>query len=413
MSLDVWMYGMHVGALTRRRGRLTFNYSDEARAEYGLGAPLLSVSLPTQAQTHSGDSVHAFFNGLLPEGEAREMIAYDFGVDADDVLGMLEVLGRDCAGALVVLPAGQPLSGNGLPEPINESAVAERLRRLGIHPLGVDGKVRASLAGLQRKLLLARLDEGWGLPVDGAPSTHIVKPPHHDARFPDMIANEAICMRIAQHLGLSVAPVEVGSFDGTTVLIIERYDRSRPDDAGRVTRVHQEDFCQASGIDGTRLGKYEETGGPSLRHCAEILSDWSRADEQLERLLGVATLNVLVGNGDAHGKNLSLLHGQDGSVELAPAYDVFSTLFYPDASITPGMFVNNVNDIAAVTPDDMVAEAVGWGLDRGRAAARVAGVLERAEAAVLAAAAELDSPEALVAMLANRARNLSAAAAAP
>lgn len=405
------MYGARVGELTTNRNALSFNYSDDARAEHGLGAPLLSVSMPTHAEPYRGEVVHAFFDGLLPEGEARRIIAYDFDVDERDVVAMLRILGRDCAGALVVLPAGQEPPVDGAPEAISESDVAGRLRRLGTHPLGVDGKVRASLAGLQRKLLLARLEDGWGLPVDGAPSTHLLKPPHHDTRFPNLISNEALCMRIAQHLGVRAASIETSEFEGIDVLIIERFDRTHPVAGETVRRIHQEDFCQASGHDGTLTAKYEENGGPSLGRCAEIIRDWSEAD-QLERLLEVTTLNLLVGNADAHGKNLSLLHGEDGRVALAPAYDVFSTLFYPDADTTAGMFVNGVTNIAEITLADLIEEATGWGLDRERVVTHVAGILERAETAVARAAGEIAAPDDLVDMLTDRARQWSGAAAA-
>ena len=401
------MYGAKVGDLTRRRSALSFTYSDEALEQFGLGRPLLSVSMPTRPRPYNGAVPSAFFNGLLPEGDARQMIAYDFGVDDSDVLGLLGAIGRDCAGALVIAPNDESPELDGTPEPITDADVAARLGRLGVAPLGVDGKVRASLAGMQRKLLLSRMGNGWGLPVDGAPSTHILKPPHHDARFPHMIANEALCLRAARHLGVTAAGVEVGSFDGMPVLIIERYDRSRADEEGRVSRLHQEDFCQAAAIDGTRLRKYEEGGGPPLQACARILTDWSLGRDQLEQLLDRVTLNVLVGNGDAHGKNFSLLHDRAGGVRLAPAYDVFSSIWYEAASTVPGMFVNGVRELTAITRADLVSEAVGWGLTADVAGAHVEKILARGEAALVRAADEIECPEGLVDTLSARARALA------
>ena len=401
------MHGALIGELGRERRELTFTYSEQAVERIGLGVPLLSVSMPTRPRRYSGATPYAYFNGLLPEGDAREMIAYDFGIDSSDVLAMLGTIGRDCAGALVTLPAGESPNELGRPERIGEEEVAQRLRRLGTYPLGVDGKVRVSLAGMQRKLLLARLDSGWGLPVDGTPSTHILKPPPYDARFPHMIENEALCLRTALHLGLPVARVEVGEFDGIPVLIVERYDRSPPDDDGRVSRLHQEDFCQASSIDGARVRKYQDGGGPSLAQCATILSDWSRETDQLEQLLDLVTLNVLVGNSDAHGKNLSLLHSALGELQLAPAYDMFSTIWYPEADTVPGMFVNGVRNIAAITRDDLIAEGVGWGLSADSSAARVHRLVGNAEDAVIRAAGEIACPDELVDLLVSRARALA------
>lgn len=151
------------------------------------------------------------------------MLAYDFGLDERDVFALLEALGRDCAGALILLPEGeQPVVG-GQPEPASDDEIARRLRELRFHPLGVDQRVRVSLAGMEEKLLLARSDGGWGLPVDGAPSTHILKPAH--PLLPLSIANEALCLRTASHLGMRVADVGIVEFSDVTALVVERYDR--------------------------------------------------------------------------------------------------------------------------------------------------------------------------------------------
>ncbi len=398
------MDGTKIGTLQRSRGSLVFAYSDEA-LELGVGRPLLSVSMPTRVGAYRGKVPEAFFEGLLPEGEARRMIAYDFHV-ADEACALLGVLGRDCAGALIVLPDDEAPQPGGVPEPISELEVGRRLRDLPIRPLGVDDRVRASLAGMQEKLLLTRLGRGFGLPVNGAPSTHILKPASRDVRFPDLIVNEAFCLRLGRHLGLEVATVEIGAFDGVPVLIIERYDRTAPDPEGTISRVHQEDFCQALGIDGSYTRKYESGGGPSLRQCATLLGRWSREIDALERLLDAVTLTVLVGNADGHGKNLSLLHSREGAIRLAPIYDVFSSLWYPEHSVDPAMRINGVADIGAVGRDDLIAEARSWGLRDDVAAERIEKLLSRADDAIAHAANELDPPPSLVELLQARAHTL-------
>lgn len=396
------MYGVQTGLLSRRRGALVFEYTQEA-LRGGVGRPLLSVSMPTRPRPYQGDVPRAFFDGLLPEGDARRMIAYDFGVDEHDVLGLLAAIGRDCAGALVIIPEAEMPVTEGLPEPITDAQVADRIRNLRFAPLGVDQRVRGSLAGMQEKLLLSRVGDGWGLPVDGAPSTHIVKPSH--PLLSDSIANEAFCMRVARHLGVLAAEVEIRTFEGLPALVIERYDRSPAIGRQPALRVHQEDFCQAHAFDVQR--KYEERGGPSLRHCAQMLERWSRGSEELERLLDVVTLNVLVGNADAHAKNLSLLHDAGGQVRLAPAYDVMATVHYPGLTTIPGMFVNGVRDIRAVTRDDLVSEAESWGMPQRLVAARIEQLLVGAEDAIRAAADEIKPPDDLVHSLLVRARSLA------
>ena len=114
--LSVWMHGKRIGVLTRTRGRLEFTYSSGQQ----LGSPLLSVALPVQLLR--SPTVHAYFNNLLPEGDARRMLAYDFGqVDPADVMAMLAALGRDCAGALVILPEDEEPDLPGSPEPLRRT----------------------------------------------------------------------------------------------------------------------------------------------------------------------------------------------------------------------------------------------------------------------------------------------------
>ena len=400
-GLAVWMYGRRIGTLGRERRKLSFSYTREA-LQLGVGLPLLSVSMPTQARTYRHEVTSAFFEGLLPEGEAREIIAYDFGIRSSDVFALLSALGRDCAGALIVVPEEEAPSAEGLPESITDAEVAERLRNLRSAPLGVDQRVRVSLAGLQGKLLLSRLSNGWGLPIDGAPSTHIIKPPH--ASFEEMIPNEYLCMRFAHHLGLQVAEVETGEFNELPVLIIRRYDRE-DDNEGHRIRIHQEDFCQAHALGAAR--KYEDKGGPSLRSCAEILKRWARGPEQLYRLLDTASLNVLVGNADAHAKNLSLLHSRSGEITLAPAYDILSTAYYGNVSTTPGMFIDGVRNINAIHRDELVREATVWGLSEKVARERVEDIFAKAKMALEAATEETEPPQKLATSLRKRVRYLT------
>jgi serine/threonine-protein kinase HipA len=250
---------------------------------------------------------------------------------------------------------------------------------------------------MQEKLLLSRLADGWGLPVDGAPSTHILKPAH--PFLVGSVLNEAFCMRIAHHLGVDVAAVEVRRFDDVTVLVVERYDRAPSDGLDPVARIHQEDFSQAHAVGSRR--KYEEAGGPSLLDCARMLLRWS-SSEQLDRLLDIVTVNALVGNADAHAKNLALLHGVDGRVQLAPGYDIMATTLYPDVSTTAGMFINGLRDLTAVRRDDLVREAERWGLAHSRAAERVDRLLTHAEQAIGRAAADVRPPDSLVAAVLTR-----------
>ena len=358
-----------------------------------MGTPLLSLSLPVGNRRYPQGIVRPFLDGLLPEGESRKSIARDVGVRQDDTYGLIRELGRDCAGAVVIQPAEDP------PPPQPTTTTAERLspeeidalvRDLRSAPLGAGGRVRVSLAGVQEKLVLTRMPDGsWGRPVDGTPSTHILKP--EIAAYPQTVENEAFCMRIAKHLGIDVAAVETTEIAKRKLIVVERYDRVVGAD-GSVERIHQEDFCQATGTPPDT--KYEEDGGPSLRRVADILQSVA-APDSLEKLLQAVTLNVLLGNGDAHGKNFSLLHHASGALTLTPLYDLMSTLHYGDDRLA--MYIDSVQRTDRVTAQRIANEAVRWGLSRERATETIGDLLEKAPAAMVAAREETDGvPDDLV-----------------
>jgi len=361
--LAVWLYGAKVAIIERDRRRLRLEYLPEAMETIPFGTPLLSLTLPLTNERFGSGVVRPFLDGLLPEGDSRRALAEKLGLRADESFGLISALGRDCAGAVVIQPDDEPAPPSPTvlsAEPLTDEALGDLVANLRAAPLGVDQRVRISLAGVQEKLLLTRMPDGrWGRPVDGTPSTHILKP--EIAAFPHTVENEAFCMRVAKHLGLPVAAVETTVVGSRKLIVVERYDRLILPD-GNVTRLHQEDFCQATGVQPDR--KYEEDGGPSLRRIAGILQSAASSDA-VETLLRMVTLNVLIGNGDAHAKNFSLLHEPSGALHLAPAYDLMSTLFYGDDRLA--MYIDDVRRTDRVTTDRLMKEATAWGLSRTQA----------------------------------------------
>lgn len=383
-ELAVWLYGVRVAVIDQQRGRLRLAYTEDALDQHPLGTPLLSFSLALRRERYTHGVVRPFLDGLLPEGEARKAVARKFGVDGDDTYDLIRAIGRDCAGALVIQHvdhAPPPPPTTLTAERLNDEEIADLVANLQSAPLGAGGRVRISLAGVQEKLLLTRMPDGaWGRPVDGTPSTHILKP--EITRFPNTVENEAFCMRVAKHLGLAVANVETATFGGRKLIVVERYDRVVHSD-GSVERIHQEDMCQAIGVFPDK--KYEEDGGPSLARIADLPQATAGLDS-VEALLRAVTFNVLIGNGDAHAKNFSLLHEPSGALRLSPLYDLLSTLFYGDEHLA--MYVDNIRRTNRVTADRIVNEAARWGLSKRRASEVIADILERIVDAVAVAAAE-------------------------
>jgi serine/threonine-protein kinase HipA len=385
--LAVWIYGVRAALLERVRGGMRLTYTHEALDRFPLNTPLLSVSMPVALTAYGAKSATPFFDGLLPEGESRQMIAYDLGVPGEDSFALLEKLGRECAGAMVIQPAMDPPPAGGMlsTQPLSQNEVGGLIKLLRSQPLGVSHSVRVSLAGMQEKLLLTLLpDGGWALPLGGMPSTHILKP--EPPLLPGAVENEAFSLEVAKSLGLRAATAQIMEFSGRKVLVVERFDRW-VDDRGRVQRIHQEDMCQALGIPSRR--KYEQNGGPSLRQIAALLRRWTRASSglgELDALLQQVVLHVVIGNADAHGKNLALLHNPSGAVALAPVYDVMATTHYPGVDQTLGMYVGGARQVGDVTLTHLASEGASWGMPEARARQVIEEVVERVPDAVQRAA---------------------------
>ena len=210
-------------------------------------------------------------------------------------------------------------------------------------------------------------------------------------------------MTVAKNLGLNVAPVQTILVDERPVLVVERYDRVTDPD-GTVRRIHQEDFCQALGLPPEK--KYEQDAGPSLARIARVLQDFAEPSAP-ETLLRALTLNVALGNCDAHGKNFSLLHTQAGGLRLAPLYDLLSTRLYPlDDKLA--MYVDSVQKADRVTAERIVNEANRWGMTRRIAEEIVADTLDRLPAAITQATEDIEAvPQSLSELVSKRVEQLS------
>jgi serine/threonine-protein kinase HipA len=360
-ELDVYLGNHLVGHLVRPgSGRLAFQYTDELAATQA-GDIVLSVSLPVQQDRFPNGRTRPFFEGLLPEGTIRRQIARERGLSEDNAFGLLGEIGAECAGAVVIVPSGeQPVTGvlgsvRWLMRPELEAALAA----LPQHPLGVGNDVRLSLGGLQQKLIVIRTPDGRvGQPLNGAPSTHIIKPSLPG--YEDIAANEAFCLRLAQCAGLTTARATVEQIGETSCLLIERFDRTLTDDL-RVERLHQEDFCQALGV--LPSAKYEVEGGPSILAVIEALRMVSsRAAADVTAFVRTVAFNFLIGNADAHGKNFGLLYDRDEGPKLAPLYDLVCTDVY-DVTARFAMYIAGEDEPEKITRGSWQALARECGLN--------------------------------------------------
>lgn len=212
---------------------------------------------------------------------------------------MLERIGGECAGAVSFLPSGSQQSFAPYDyRSLDDAELASLLQRLPKQPLlaGEPG-LRLSLAGVQNKMAVHIDAKGqMSLPMGGAPSTHIIKPASD--HFDKLVLNEALCLALAEAVGIPAVAAEFREAQSIPYLLVERYDRLLTEGEPWPLRLHQEDFCQALGVHPDR--KYQSEGGPSLKHCFDLVrASSSKPAVDMQHLLKTVALNMVVGNQDA------------------------------------------------------------------------------------------------------------------
>lgn len=306
-ALEVWWGDEHVGQFVRDDGAVSFKY------DAAWTGPAVSLSLP-----RSGAAPRAaarFLDNLLPDnGRVRARWAARF-TTTTAAFDLLEHVGQDVAGALVLLPEGQsPTSTQQTVGPASDDELAWRIMSIKNDPdawlvRDLEAQVRFSLAGTQGKFTAARVGNQWLWSTVAVPSTHIFKPGRPD--LPQVEALEAATLDLARSVSVAAPEASVFEVLGQTSFLVERFDRDLS--GPRAVRLHTEDLTQALGL--PAADKYRVTALAALRLLRSRVGD--------EAAYGFVTqmaFNVLVGNVDAHAKNYSLLLGRD-DVRLAPLYD--------------------------------------------------------------------------------------------
>lgn len=346
-ALNAWMNGELVGTWTVDRATHAFTY--DASWITSPKVRSLSLSLPVTASREvRGDVVAHYFDNLLPDNDRiRERLRRRFGTRGTDAFSLLEAIGRDCVGAVQLLPQGtEPIGWNRVDcEPLSERQIAEILRAVPGHagpgaPLQDDYLFRISIAGAQEKTAFTRHRGRWCRPHGATPTTHIFKLPlglvggSRRVDLSDSVQNEWVCAQIVAELGLPVAPTTMARFGEEDVLVVERFDRAWMDGGTWIARLPQEDFCQALGVP-PRL-KYEADGGPGMAKCLQLLA--GSADPQQDRLAFQLTQLAfwLMAATDGHAKNYSIFLQPGDSYVMTPLYDILS--MWPYFGKSPNRF---------------------------------------------------------------------------
>lgn len=320
--LNIELYGQRIGTLTRvsgDRSLFAFNedyINDPDRSTLGLSfkdefGELRTDFRPVQKK------IMPFFSNLLPEGHLRKYLAEQAGVNTEREFFLLWALGQDLPGAITVRPAED--------EAWPPEAAGDDIENLAVSKQNM---LRFSLAGIQLKFSAVESTAGGlTIPASGIGGNWIVKLPSRE--YAGVPENEYSMMRLAHMLGMNVPNINLidinsvaGLPDGSDrfgkkVFVIERFDRL-PDGG----RIHIEDFAQVFGV--YSEDKYKKA---SMRNIASVIAA-EGSDEDIREFIRRLTFNTLIGNGDMHLKNWSLIYPDKRSAALSPAYDFVSTIPY-------------------------------------------------------------------------------------
>lgn len=337
--LDVFLEGTAapIGTLTGDADQaLAFRYTTAGIA----AGRQLSLAMPLDQADFGDAAARAFFGNLLQENATLDRVLAEHRLDRGDIAGILYHLGRDCAGAVSVVPeGGAPDKAPGVLAtdyvslgPGELAGIVEALARQRRLPDAA--RDPSPLAGVQGKIALARLPDGrlaLPRPGTGAPTTHILKVPRQGEEA--LVDQEHALMRLAAGvLDHPVAQTEILEFDrgagnqGDALrgLLVTRYDRRVQD--GTVFRLHQEDFAQALGIPAAR--KYGRTPDDPFSAAAigTLLAATATPARSRAVFRDITLFNLAAGNTDNHAKNHALLYPDAGPPVLAPLYDAVPIL---------------------------------------------------------------------------------------
>lgn len=354
--LIVSINGDNVGVLADRGGFWSFQYAPAWLASPHSFPISPSLSLKEEAWVDAGSQrpVQWFFDNLLPEEQSRVLLAKDAETDINDTWGLLEYFGAESAGALTLLPPGEATPPGGL-RALSFSELERRIRNLEVRSLSADAPKRMSLAGAQHKLPIHLEGDALFEPVGAECSTHILKPNTRHPAYPNVPANEYFCMQLAAAMKITVPATRLLHVP-SPVYIVTRFDRLEAQ--GKVSRLHALDGMQLLSLD--RGFKYSQANVHSLIECIDYCRSSATARISIFRWV---VFNILIGNGDAHLKNISFFLGREG-IALAPFYDLVSTVVYhtPEnlasgphwPNVELSMNVGKANLFSEITMDDVL-----------------------------------------------------------
>lgn len=357
IRLRLWANAQALGWFGHAAGDYFFEYDPQWLTQQQ--AYVLAPQFALQAERFVGQAVRTFFENLLPEGNALDDIVSALHLRGAATFELLGRLGAELPGVLSLLPEGVQPDRQQTYTPLPYPELSARLANRSRMPLLVSNdRATMSLAGAQDKIGL-RFDSKTRLLRDSvgqSPTTHILKPDTRQARYQPSAINEYACMKLARALKLPVPDVWLLRVP-EAAFVVARYDRLLTEEA--VVGVHQIDGCQLLGHGPG--WKYQRMGGlVSLPKLVAALRTLRVRGSDLLQFQRWVMFNYLIGNADAHAKNMSLLMDAQG-YRLAPFYDLLCVRAYGDTGLALFMGDEDTFDAVGQHSWEALCEDCGFG----------------------------------------------------
>ena len=322
IRLRVWANARPMGWFGHAAGENFFEYDPQWLSQ--PGSYVLAPQFALSSERFTGTLVRSYFENLLPEGRALDDVVSAMALRDPSPFELLGQLGKDLPGVLSLLPQDALPALQQQYQPLSFAELSARLQ--SETPLLVSNdSATMSLPGAQEKMGLSfdAASKRLSTSVGTSPTTHILKPDTRQRRYQPSAINEYACIKLARAAKLPVPEVWLLRVP-EVAYVVQRYDRVSV--AGNIVSLHQFDGCQMLGHGSA--WKYQRQGGlVSLPKLVATLRSLRLRGSDMLQLQRWVMFNYLIGNADAHAKNLSVLVDAEG-FRLAPFYDLLCVRAY-------------------------------------------------------------------------------------
>lgn len=345
-NLSVYLNDCYVGMLTQLLdGRSVLAFAEEYLEN--ANRPTLSLSYKnilrnvqpfSQNSPSPSGKLPPFFSNLLPEGKLRSYLASKANVRENQEFALLTALRDDLPGAVILRPDTGTHTDV---DPLLEDQGQKRFK---------DEQLRFSLAGVQLKFSGNLTGSKIVIPARGVGGHWIVKLP--SSNYPHVNELEYSMLQLASAIGITVPEIQLLPISHLenmpkdlpetlkgNCLLSRRFDRTKGNG-----RIHMEDFAQVFSI----YDKYDEKY--NYQSIANVLWLEMGLDSVLEFVRRLVHM-FAVGNADMHMKNWALIYPATRQPQLSPAYDLVSTIVYPNINRALPHKMVGIKDFDKITID--------------------------------------------------------------